>query len=184
MPLPAGRELSPPERLCSFMTEVRPDDANSGGMARIGAQPILLTAAALVVIVIGVASVALWRAYTGAYPEQDRTASARQLQARNAQASEQLVVKTNALEISQQEAIDQLQVVQDQLQTVKRLLAAQQADAKRLSEQVAGLATAIDGLRQAFASAQPSEASNPVSHSAEPKPRAAASHRKRAKPPG
>ena len=143
------------------MTEVRPDDANSGGMARIGAQPILLTAAALVVIVIGAGSVALWRAYTGAYPEQGRTASARQLQARNAQASEQLVVKTNALEISQQEAIDQLQVVQDQLQTVKRLLAVQQADTKRLSEQVAGLTEAVDGLRQSFASAQAPDASAP-----------------------
>jgi hypothetical protein len=168
------------------MTEVRPDDANTGGMARIGAQPILLTAAALVFILIGAGSIALWRAYTGAYPEQDRIASARQLQARNAQASEQLVVKTNALEISQQEAIDQLQVVQDQLQTVKRLLAAQQTDAKRLSEQVADLTTAIDSLRQSFASAPPSEASGPpsVGHSVQPKHRTAASHRKRAKPPG
>jgi uncharacterized protein HemX len=168
------------------MTEVRPDDANTGGMARIGAQPILLTAAALVFILIGAGSIALWRAYTGAYPEQDRIASARQLQARNAQASEQLVVKTNALEISQQEAIDQLQVVQDQLQTVKRLLAAQQADAKRLSEQIADLTTAIDSLRQSFASAPPSEASNPssVRQSAQPKHRTAASRRKRAKSPG
>jgi uncharacterized coiled-coil protein SlyX len=165
------------------MTEVRPDDARTGGMARIGAQPILLTAAALVFILIGAGSVALWRAYTGAYPEQDRAASARQLQARIAQTSEQLVVKTNALEISQQEAIDQLQVVQDQMRTVNRLLAVQQADAKRLSEQVAGLTTAIDNLRQSFASAPPSEASNPpsVRHSVQPKHRVAASHRKRAK---
>jgi len=41
--------------------------------------------------------------------------------------------------VSQQESIDQLQVVQDQLQTVRRLLAAQQSDGKRLSEQVATL---------------------------------------------
>jgi uncharacterized protein HemX len=186
MPLPAARELSLPERLCSFMTEVRPDDARTGGMARFSAQPILLTAAALVFIVIGAGSVALWRAFTGAYPEQDRTASARQLQARVAQASEQLVVKTNALEVSQQEAIDQLQVVQDQLQTVRRLLAAQQADAKRLSDQVTGLTGAIDSLRQSFASAPPSEASNSpsVRHSVQPKPGTAASHRKRAKSPG
>ena len=52
--------------------------------------------------------------------------------------------------------IDQLQVVQDQLQTVRRLLAAQQTDTKKLSEQVTTLTESIDGLRQSFASA-PSE---------------------------
>ena len=81
----------------------------------------------------------------------------RQLQARTAQASEQLVEKTKGLEATQQESIDQLQVVQDQLQTVRRLLAAQQADTKKLSEQVGALTEAIDGLRQSFASAQATE---------------------------
>ena len=51
----------------------------------------------------------------------------RQLQARATQASEQLVEKTKGLEATQQESIDQLQMVQDQLQTVRRLLAAQQS---------------------------------------------------------
>ena len=50
------------------------------------------------------------------------------MQARAAQASEQLVEKTKGLEATQQESIDQLQMVQDQLQTVRRLLAAQQTD--------------------------------------------------------
>jgi phage-related tail protein len=58
------------------------------------------------------------------------------------------------LEVSQQESIDQLQVLQDQAQVIKRLLAAQQSDVKRLSEQVGSVASAIDGLRQSFASAQ------------------------------
>jgi len=75
------------------------------------------------------------------------------------QVSEQLVEKTKGLENTQQESIDQLQVVQDQLQTVRRLLAAQQAETKKLSEQVSGLAEAVDGLRQSFASAQASEPS-------------------------
>ncbi len=48
----------------------------------------------------------------------------------------------------------QLQVVQDQLQTVRRLLASQQADTKKLSEQVVTLTESIDGLRQSFASAR------------------------------
>ena len=82
----------------------------------------------------------------------------RQLQACTAQASEQLVEKTKGLEATQQESIDQLQVVQDQLQTVRRLLASQQTDTKKLSAQVGTLTETIDGLRQSFASTRASEA--------------------------
>ena len=144
------------------MIEVTSQDTKSNGIARLGSQPIALAAGALIVIMLGVGGIASWRAYTGTAPEQDRVLVTRQLQARAAQASEQLVEKTKGLEITQQESIDQLQVVQDQLQTVRRLLAAQQADTKRLSEQVAGLVEAIDGLRQSFASAQASDASAPT----------------------
>jgi hypothetical protein len=143
------------------MIEVASRDARINGIARIGSQPIALAAGALIIIVLGVGTIALWRAYTGTSPEQDRLVVTRQLQARTAQASEQLVEKTKGLEATQQESIDQLQVVQDQLQTVKRLLAAQQAEAKRLSDQVSGLTEAIDGLRQSFASAQSTETSSP-----------------------
>src|SRR6202023_1096562 len=136
------------------MMEFISRDARASGIARIGAQPIALAAAALVVILVGVGTIVLWRAYSGTSPEQHRTASTRQLQARTAQASEQLVEKTKGLEVTQQESIDQLQVVQDQLQTMKRLLAAQQADTKRLSEQVSGLNDAIEGLRRSSASAR------------------------------
>ena len=135
---------------------------------------------------LAVGGIALWRAYTGTTPEQDRVVAARQLQARTAQASEQLVEKTKGLEVTQQELIDQLQVVQDQLQTVKRLLAAQQADTKRLSEQVSGLTEAIDGLRQSFASARGSDASGeaaPRNKSVRTRSQAAQSaHRRHAKP--
>ena len=122
------------------------------------AHPIMLAAGALIVILLGVGGITLWRAYSGSSPEPDRVVVARQLQARTAQASEQLVEKTKGLEVTQQESIDQLQMVQDQLQTVKRLLAAQQADTKRLSEQVSGLTEAIAGLKQSFASAQAPDA--------------------------
>src|SRR4030088_3105090 len=124
--------------LCRFgvgMIEVISGDGRANGIARIGAQPIALAAATLVVILVGVGSIVLWRAYTGTSPEQDRTPSARLLQVRTVQASEQLVEKTRSLEVSQQESIDQLQVVQDQLQTVRRLLTAKQAETKQLSEQ-------------------------------------------------
>jgi uncharacterized protein HemX len=136
------------------------NDSKANVVGRIGSQPIALAAAALVILVVGVGSIVLWRAYTGISPEQDRIASARQLQARTAQASEQLIEKTKGLETSQQESIDQLQVVQDQLQTVRRLLTAQQADTKKLSEQVGSLTGAIDSLRQSFASARASEPEN------------------------
>jgi len=142
------------------MIEITSRPARDGGIAHIGSQPIALAASALIVILLGVGGIALWRAYSGSVPEPDRVVAARQLQARTAQASEQLVEKTKGLEVTQQESIDQLQVVQDQLQTVKRLLASQQADTKRLSEQVSGLTEAIDGLRQSFASAHAPEASS------------------------
>ncbi len=162
--------------------------ARTSAIARIGSQPIALAAGAFIVIVLGIGSIALWRAYTGNAPEQERVVVARQLQARTAQASEQLVEKTKGLEVTQQESIDQLQVAQEQLQTVKRLLAAQQADTKRLSEQVSGLTAAVDGLRQSFASVQPAEAStSPALRNKSIRTRSHATapiHRKRAKSRG
>jgi predicted negative regulator of RcsB-dependent stress response len=145
------------------MIEATSDDAKINGIARIGSQPIALAAAALVIIVIGAGSIALWRAYSGTSPEQDRIAAVRLIQARTTLASEQLAERMKALETSQEESVDQLQVVQDQLQAAKRQLAAQQAENKRLSEQVGDLSGAIDSLKQSFASAQAPEASSPRS---------------------
>jgi uncharacterized protein HemX len=137
------------------MIELTPRSASP--IARLGKQPIAIAAAALVIVVLGVSFITLWRSYTGSAPETDRAVANRHMQARATQASEQLVEKTKGLEATQQESIDQLQMVQDQLQTVRRLLAAQQADSKKLSEQVSTLTEAIEGLRQSFASAQSSE---------------------------
>ena len=157
-------------------------DTPSNRLLRLGGQPIALTAAALLLLIVGVTSIAIWRAYTGAAPETDRVVAARQLQARTAQASEQLVEKTKGLEATQQESIDQLQVMQDQLLTMKRLMAAQQADTKRLSEQVAALNESIDGLRQSFASARASEVETPpVTRKKPVRQRAHASARKRSR---
>src|SRR5436305_10455148 len=129
-------------------------------LRRIGAQPVALAAAALVLVVLAASSVGLWRAYTGNTPEQERITSLRQMQARATQASEQLFERTKGLETQQQETIDQLQSVQEQLQSLKRLVGAQQADAKRLTEQVGSLTGAIDTLRQSFASTQSSDSSD------------------------
>jgi hypothetical protein len=145
------------------MIEIAFRDAKTGEVAHVGSQPIVLAAGALIMIVLGLCGIALGRAYNRPAPEQDRFAAIGRLQATAAQASEQLVEKTEALEATQQEWIDQLQVAQDQLQSVKRLLGAQQADSKRLSEQVSGLTQAVNDLRQSFSSAQKKEASAPPS---------------------
>jgi len=134
------------------MIDVLPDGAVKNRIARIGQQPVALAAVALVLVLTGAGSIALWRVTAGSSTEPDRVISARQIQLRATEASEQLVERTKALEFSQQEAIDQLQALQDQIQGVKHLLAAQQNEAKRLSDQVGAVASAIDSLRQAFAS--------------------------------
>src|SRR3954452_23089252 len=136
------------------------DDPKTNVLRRIGSQPVALAAGALIVVVLAASSVGIWRAYTGNSPEQERFASLRQMQARSTQASEQLFEKTKGLESQQQETIDQLQTVQEQLQSLRRLVAAPQADAKRLSEQVVGLTGAIYTLRQSFATTQSSESAD------------------------
>ncbi|MCP1832146.1 MULTISPECIES: hypothetical protein [Bradyrhizobium] len=145
------------------MVELAP--RNSQASSLIGVQPIAIGAVALVLVLFGIGSIALWRAYTGNVPETDRMVAARQLQARTAQVSEALVEKTKGMEATQQESIDQLQEVQDQLQTMRKQLALQAADAKRLSDQVAALTEQVEGLRQSLASAQANEPA------AEPAPR-------------
>jgi uncharacterized protein HemX len=143
------------------MIELAREDSGQG-LSRIGTQPIALAAATLLVILAAVAAIAFWRAYTGASPELDRTLATRLLQARATQASEQLVEKTRGLEVTQQESIDQLQMVQDQLHEMRKQLAAQQADSKRMSEQITALTEAITGLRESFASAKSSDDSSPA----------------------
>jgi uncharacterized protein HemX len=169
------------------MIELAPRNASAVSVTRIGVQPIAIGTVALILVVLGIGSIALWRAYTGNAPETDRVAATRQLQARTAQASEQLVEKTKGLEATQQESIDQLQVVQDQLQTVRRLLGSQQTDTKKLSEQVGALTEAINGLRESFASTQATEPAAEPSRkrSANARPHAVRSaHRKRGKSQG
>jgi uncharacterized protein HemX len=129
----------------------------------IGQQPVMVAAAALVIVVLGVGGIFAWRSYSGSSPEPERLTAARLTQARVAQASEQLVEKTKGIEVTQQQSIDQLQVVQDQLQTVQRLLASQQNETRKLSEQVGGLTSTLDNLRQSFASAPAPEAAAPSS---------------------
>jgi hypothetical protein len=151
--------------------------------SRFGGQPFVIGATALLAIVVGIGAIAAWRAYTGTSPELDRVIVTRQLQARATQASEQLAEKTRGLEATQQESIDQLQVMQDQLQTVRRLLAFQQADTKKLSEQIVTLTESVDGLRQSFASTRSDDPAPSVRKSSRKKIYRSAS-RKRGKSQG
>ena len=59
-------------------------------------------------------------------------------------ASDELLETTKGLEATQQQAVDQLQIVQDQL-------AAQQAETKRLSKQIATLTEKLDALQHSVA---------------------------------
>ena len=167
------------------MIDVTPGEARKNGIAHIGSQPIALAAVALAVLLAGGGTVALWRASTGSYPETDRAIAIRQIQTRATEATEQLADKTRAIGMTQQEQVDQLQALQEQMQGVKRLLAAQQNDARRLSDQVGTLTGAIDSLRQSFASAQSSDtpAPGPARRAtARSKPAGAATHAQRKRP--
>lgn len=138
------------------MSDDLPDSAARGKhpsrLQEIGQQPILITSVVLALLVAGIGGIFGWRAYSGANPEPERLTAARLQQARVAQASEQIIEKTKGIEATQQQSIDQLQVVQDQLLTMQRLMAAQQNDTRKLTEQVGTLTTTLDNLRQSFAS--------------------------------
>jgi len=67
------------------MIDVPSGHPSQSGIARIGAQPIALAAVALVLVLTGAGSIALWRAATGTSTEPDRVISARQIQLRAAE---------------------------------------------------------------------------------------------------
>jgi septal ring factor EnvC (AmiA/AmiB activator) len=74
----------------------------------------------------------------------------------NEQVSSELIETTKGLQVTQQEAIDQLQVVQDQL-------AAQKAETKRLSEQIATVSEKLQALQQSVADIPAPPVAAPVS---------------------
>ena len=60
------------------------------------------------------------------------------------QSLKELIETTKDLQVTQQQAIDQLEVVQDQL-------VAQKAETKKLSEQIATITEKLDALQQSIA---------------------------------
>src|SRR5260221_6957599 len=72
--------------------------------------------------------------------------------------SDELLETVKGLEVTQQQAVDQLQVVQDQL-------VAQQAEMRRLSEQIATVTGKLEALQQSVADIPaPAPGSPPKSH--------------------
>jgi septal ring factor EnvC (AmiA/AmiB activator) len=122
--------------------------------AAAGARRLWVFALALAFILIGLGGVLLQRGFGGnsaAIVPAATAATARE------QVSDELLETAKGLQVTQQQAVDQLQVVQDQL-------AAQKAETKKLSEQIAAVTEKLDALQQSVASvpAPPVAASPPT----------------------
>jgi septal ring factor EnvC (AmiA/AmiB activator) len=95
-------------------------------------------AVALGVILVGLGFALLQRGSVG------NGAAALPASPAHEQSLKELIETTNGLQVTQQQAVDQLQVVQDQL-------VAQKAETKKLSEQIATLTEKLDALQQSIA---------------------------------
>jgi len=79
------------------------------------------------------------------FPVCPGSSGRRNIAANSGQASNELLLETaKGLQVTQQQAVDQLQVVQDQL-------AAQKAETKKLSEQMAAVTEKLDALQRSVA---------------------------------
>jgi uncharacterized coiled-coil protein SlyX len=105
-----------------------------------GVRGLRVLAAALAIILIGLgcamwgfggSSVAALSSSAGAVPARERV-------------STELLETAKGLQVTQQQAVDQLQVVEDQL-------AAQKAETNKLSEQIAAVTEKLDALQRSVA---------------------------------
>jgi uncharacterized coiled-coil protein SlyX len=99
-------------------------------------------AVGLAIILTGLGWALLQRGFSGNSPPGSSIVAA----AAPEQVSNELIETTKGLQITQQQAVDQLQVVQDQL-------VAQKAETKKLSEQIAAVTEKLDALQQSVANA-------------------------------
>jgi len=101
-------------------------------------------AIALAIILIGLGGVLFWAFGSSTVAALPSSASAVSAPARE-QVSNEILETAKGLGITQQQAVDQLQVVQDQL-------AVQKAETEKLSEQIAAVTEKLDALQQSIAS--------------------------------
>jgi uncharacterized coiled-coil protein SlyX len=98
------------------------------------------------VVLVGGGWITLWAAggRSAVAPAPHATAAS----AASRRPSDELLETTKGLQVTQQQAVDQLQVVQDQL-------VAQQAEMKKLSDQIAALTERLDALQRSVANMPP-----------------------------
>jgi uncharacterized coiled-coil protein SlyX len=116
---------------------------------------VRVLAAALAVILIGAGCAMIWGFGSGSVAALPPSATAIPVPA-HGQVSDEILETAKGLQVTQQQAIDQLQVVQDQL-------AAQKAETKKLSEQMAAMTEKLDALQQSVASMPVPPVAAPIS---------------------
>jgi uncharacterized coiled-coil protein SlyX len=123
----------------SFSRQRQQEDRVAGGRRQLS-----IFAAGLAVILIALGWVLLQRAFSGSsQPGSPIVATTAP-----AQVSKELLETTKGLQVTQQQAVDQLQVVQDQL-------VAQKEEIRRLSEQIAAVSGKVQALQQSAANPAP-----------------------------
>jgi septal ring factor EnvC (AmiA/AmiB activator) len=125
--------------------------------AVVGVRRLRVLAVALVIILIGLGCAMLWGFGSSTVAALPSNTSAVSAPARE-QVADEILETAKGLGITQQQAVDQLQVVQDQL-------AMQKAETKRLSEQIAAVTEKLDALQQSIASIAAPPVATPVSPS-------------------
>ncbi len=109
---------------------------------------------AVALILIGLGYGLLQRGFgsnrVGVVPSATATTAARD------RVSDELLEATKGLQVTQQQTVDELQVVQDQL-------AAQKAETKKLSEQIAAVTEKLQALQQSVADIPAPSVATPVS---------------------
>jgi septal ring factor EnvC (AmiA/AmiB activator) len=130
----------------SFSSQRQQEDRAAAGVRQ-----LWIFGVALAVILIGLGCVLLQRSIGGNSPSVVPSAAATGRE----QVSDALIETTKGLQTTQQQAVDQLQVVQDQL-------VAQKAETKKLSDQVAAVTEKLDALQQSVASIPAPSVAAPV----------------------
>jgi uncharacterized coiled-coil protein SlyX len=112
-----------------------------------------LFAVAVALILIGLGFVMLQRGFgsnrAGVVPSATAATTAHD------RVSDELLEATKGLQVTQQQTVDELQVVQDQL-------AAQKAETKKLSEQIAAVTEKLQALQQSVADIPAPSVATPV----------------------
>ena len=127
--------------------------AQEDRVAGVRRRQLLIFAVGLAAILIGLGCVLLQRGFGG------NTAAAVAppvVPDAHEQVSNEILETTKGLQVTQQQAVDQLLVVQDQL-------VAQKAETKKLSEQIATVTEKLDALKQSVANIPAPSTTAPVS---------------------